>query len=102
MKRRASAVVQLWNKFQTTLRDNLTPGYNTVSSVYHTNPQSHKKADLVAVRQEAALLDVSHKPPDRNVIQDEFEVEQLLNGLMELLYLTHTHKTFRDFSLLKS
>lgn len=48
---------------------------------------------LVAVRQEAALLYVSHKPPDWNVIQDKFKVEQLLDGLTELVHLTHT-KTY--------
>lgn len=47
----------------------------------------------MAVRQEAALLYVSHKPPDWNVIQDKFKVVQLLNGLTQLVHLIHTKHT---------
>lgn len=45
---------------------------------------------LVAVRQEAALLYVSHKTPDWNVIQDKLKVEQLLDSLTKFVHLTHT------------
>lgn len=40
------------------------------------------------MRQEAALFDVTHKPPYGDVIQDKLEVVQLLNGLAELVHLT--------------
>lgn len=43
----------------------------------------------MAVRQEAALLYVSHKAPDWNVVQDKFKVVQLLDGFTQLVYLRH-------------
>lgn len=55
-----------------------------------SNKPEAQQVYLVAVRQEAALLYVSHKPPDWNVIQDKLKVEQLLDGLAKLVHLTHT------------
>lgn len=61
-----------------------------------TNAQM-QKVYLVAVRQEAALLYVSHKPPDWNVIQDKFKVIQLLDGLTKLVHLAHVKHIQQPF-----
>lgn len=47
---------------------------------------------LVAVRQEATLLNVADEAPDRNVVQDELKVVELLDGFTELVHLKQKHK----------
>lgn len=80
---------ELWIKIKTFNEQSFSPIQFNLLHISH-KPSEAQRVDLVAVRQEAALLDVSHKPPDRNVIQDKFKVEQLLDGLTELVHLTRT------------
>lgn len=39
------------------------------------------------MRQEATFLKIPHKPPDWNIIQDKFKIEELFDGLTELIHL---------------